>query len=149
VKAHYALNAEPGHINLSPVAFHLWAKHYYQCRVSFKCSDPFSPVPYFLLCRAIELHFKAILLETQNQAAVKTSYGHNLIQAYRALPPAFQTLSQEQIALLDQANRIYRSKGFEYINIGDAACGFSTFPDLPALDALAKQVLGNDAQPGV
>jgi hypothetical protein len=131
---------------LSPYAFRLWAKQFYQCCLSFQCSD-FSPVPYFLLCRAIELEFKAIHLESDErlrQSDVKKLYGHNLIKSYKALPDAHRVLSPEQLSLLDQANEIYKTerKGFEYINVGDALRGFSNFPDLQALDALAKAIVG-------
>jgi hypothetical protein len=144
----YIFNHEPGHINFSPTGFRLWAKQYYQCRVSFRCSD-FSPVPYFLLCRAIELQFKAIHLEQfkavppghQTQDDVKTLYWHDLIKLYKALPAADQTLTPEQLKLLEQANEIYSSKGFEYVNVGHASRGFSNFPDLKALDALVEEIL--------
>ncbi|MBC7945588.1 MAG: hypothetical protein H7X91_10090 [Burkholderiales bacterium] len=142
MNAHYVLKAETGYYNSSPDAFRLWAKHYYQCRLSFQYSDPFSPVPYFLLCRAIELQFKAVHLEVQRQAQVKKSFGHNLVKSYSALPAAYQTLSPEQFSLLDRANKIYSSKGFEYMNVGDALRGFSNFPDLQALDALTEALLG-------
>jgi len=141
MNATYVLKVETGHINLSPVVFRMWAKHFYQCRLSFQCSDAFSPLPYFLLCRAIELQFKAIHLEQQHQLEVKKSFGHNLIKSYRALSADLQTLSPDQLELLENANKIYSSKGFEYINVGDAMQGFSTFPNLPALDALAAQLL--------
>ena len=143
------LDAEPAHINLSPVAFRLWAKQYYQCGHSFPCSD-FSPVPYFLFCRAIELHFKAIHLDQlkttppghQTQADVKNLYQHDLIKSYWGLPAANQTLSNGELSLLETANKVYSGKGFEYVNVHDSARGFSNFPDLLALDALAKAIVG-------
>ena len=46
--------------NLSPDAFHIYAMHYYKCKRDFTPPDNyFSPIPYFLLCRAIELEIKA------------------------------------------------------------------------------------------
>jgi hypothetical protein len=139
----YVLNAEPGEINLSSPAFRVWAKHYFQCRHSFKCAD-FSPVPYFLLCRAIELQFKAFHLEGKRQIDVKRDYAHDLIKLYNDLPAADQRLTPEQLKLLEQANKIYIGKGFEYINVGHAARGFSDFPDLTHLDALAVEILNSD-----
>jgi hypothetical protein len=138
----YVLNAETGKINLSSPAFRLWAKDYYQCRLSFRCAD-FSPVPYFLLCRAIELHFKAAHLEGKQQKDVKKKYVHDLIKLYNALPDADRMLSSEQFSLLEKANEIYKGKGFEYINVGHAARGFSDFPDLKALDALVAEIIGS------
>jgi hypothetical protein len=47
-------------VNLSPDVFHRYAGHYYKCKQDFVCPDDgSSPVPYFLLCRAIELQIKA------------------------------------------------------------------------------------------
>ena len=137
---HYSLKCETAVFNLTSPAFRLWAKHYYQCRLSFKCAD-FSPVPYFLLCRAIELHFKALHLEGRRQKEVKEAYWHDLIKSYNDLPAAERMLSPEQYSLLEKANKIYVGKGFEYIDVGHAMRGFSDFPDLNALDALAKAII--------
>jgi hypothetical protein len=136
----YTAVGETGKINVSPLAFRLWAKQYYQCRLSFKCAD-FSPVPYFLLCRAIELQFKALHLEGKRQSDVKNNYGHDLIKSYNDLPTVDRVLSREQLSLLEKANKIYKTKGFEYFNVGDAVRGFSDFPDLKALDALAAKIV--------
>lgn len=59
------------HFNLSPDAFHLWATHYYKCEQDFVSPTKFSPVPYFLLCRAIELELKARHLEGKTQKQVR------------------------------------------------------------------------------
>lgn len=137
----HTINPASGHINLSAHAFREWANQYYQCRLSLQSTKDFSPVPYFLLCRAIELKLKAIHLEQSKQKEVKDMFGHDLVKAYKALPPAMQTLSDTELALLEKANAIYSAKGFEYINVGDAVRGFSTFPNLETLDALAKKLL--------
>jgi hypothetical protein len=129
------------HINLSAYAFHKWANEYYQCRLSLPPTHDFSPVPYFLLCRAIELKLKSVHLERSKQKAVKDRFGHDLVKSYKALPTALQTLSSTEDALLQKTNSIYMTKGFEYLNVLDAIKGFSTFPDLAALDALAKKLL--------
>jgi hypothetical protein len=156
----YSLKGETGQYNLSPTGFRLWAKQYYECRQSFQCPD-FSPVPYFLLCRAIKLQFKAVHLEQKRQAEVKKAYGHDLIKSYEDLPVDIKkklSLSSKQLSLLEQANKIYsgkgfeelpllelankhRGKGFEYVNVGDALRGFSNFPDLKDLDELAKAIM--------
>jgi len=127
--------------NLSPDAFHLWATHYYKCRQDFQCPDRFSPVPYFLLCRAIELELKSRHLVAKRQPEVKDAYGHRIAQVYADLPVSEQVLSVEQFDLLRRASDIYASKGFEYFNPEDALTGFSRFPDLAELDAIAKELL--------
>ena len=75
------INPEPGHVNVSTYSFHEWARHYYQCVQDFAhclVTRSWSPVPYALLCRAIELELKARHLElTPGQPAMK-KFGHDL-----------------------------------------------------------------------
>src|SRR5208282_3338621 len=107
-------------LNVSPYGFRLWAKEFYECYRSFKRSD-FSPVPYFLLCRAIELQFKAFHIEAEFKntgksavSTVKRTYWHDLTKSYKALPATRQTLSAEELSLLQKADGIYNDdKGFE------------------------------------
>jgi len=129
-------------VNLSPDGFHLWATHYYKCRQDFVSPTPFSPVPYFLLCRATELELKSRHLQTQRQSQVKKSYGHNLAQAYNELPAADQVLIAAEQSVLQQASAIYASKGFEYWSPDDALTGYRRFPDLVTLEAITKKLLG-------
>ena len=119
----------------------MWANQYYQCRLTLQPTKGFSPVPYFLLCRAIELKLKSVHLEQSKQKEVKDRFGHNLVKSYKALPTVLQTLQSTELALLEKADSIYSTKGFEYIKVLDALKGFSTFPDLAALDALAIKLL--------
>ena len=129
--------------NLSPDAFHRWATHYYKCRQNFKSPDKFSPVPYFLLCRAIELEIKSKHLRSKRQKAVKELYGHNLSCAYRALPVCEQVLTGDEMDILNDANEIYSSKGFEYFVPKHALEGYSAYPGLEALDAIASKLIDN------
>ncbi len=138
---HYILNAGAGFINMSPMAFHRWATHYYKCRQDFQCPHTFSPVPYFLLCRAIELGLKSKHLEDKRQPEVKNEFGHNLVKAYQALPVEAQQLSESDFSVLERASAIYASKGFEYFNPEDALTGYSRFPELAALDGITKRLL--------
>ena len=80
----HVLNAESGHLNVSPSAFHMWATHYYKCKQDFRVPGNFSPVPYFLLCRAIELELKSRHLVAKSQQAVKDEFWHDLLTAYDA-----------------------------------------------------------------
>jgi hypothetical protein len=127
--------------NLSPDAFHRWATHYYKCRHDFASPHKFSPVPYFLLCRAIELELKSRHLMKRRQLEVKRAYGHDLTKAYSALPLAEQTLTPDESAVLQQASQIYASKSFEYFEPEDALTAFRRFPDLSVLDRVAKKLL--------
>ena len=127
--------------NLSPDAFHRWATHYIKCRKDFQCPHPFSPVPYFLLCRAIELELKARHLKHKRQSVVKKKFGHNLVKAYTALDPNEKILTQSEEDTLRLANDIYMDKGFEYFRLQDALTGHSQFPDLALLDTTANKLI--------
>jgi hypothetical protein len=123
-------------INFSPVGFKLAARDFRRCADTFK-PPKFSIVPYFLYCRAIELGLKAIHLETHTQREVMDKFRHNLVKSYNALPPEQRTLSTADSDLLAQISKLYERKAFEYVQPGDAAHGYSDFPDLEHLARLA------------
>jgi len=129
------------HANISPDAFHLWATHYIKCKRDFKSPHKFSPVPYFLLCRAIELEIKARHLHKMTQKEVKRGFSHNLEKAYDALDPADKILNEGEERVLREASVIYedKDKGFEYFNPGDALTAYKRFPDLAVLDNIANK----------
>ena len=131
--------------NLSPMAFRKWARQYYDCAVMLLPQTEFSPVPYFLLCRAIELEFKATHLESKRQPEVKKDFMHHLAKSYAALPAHRQTLTAEELDLLQRADTIYSSKGFEYFNPEHALRGYSQYPDLLSLNDLTRRLLAHDA----
>ncbi len=137
------VRVEPGAtpLNLSPQAFHLWARQYLQARHDFRAPERFSPVPYHLLCLAIELELKARHLQAKTQPEVKDSYGHDLAKSYRDLVPAEQTLTADEAVELVAASKVYKRKGFEYWLPRDALTGFSAFPDLDALDIIAAKLI--------
>lgn len=137
----HVIVAGVGFVNLSPDAFRRWARHYLQCRHDFRSPAGYSPVPYFLLCRAIELELKARHLEDLRQHEVKAQFGHNLVKAYKALPVEQQVLSVEELAVLAAANDVYLDKGFEYMNMEDALTGFKRSPDLAQLDDIAAKLV--------
>ena len=132
---------ESGFINFSAPAFHRWAVHYYKCRHDFVSPHQFSPLPYFLLCRSIELELKARHLENKRQHEVRQVFRHRLYAAYRALARRKQTLSTEQSVVLRQAGGLYAAKRFEYIRVEDALSKFKHFPDLEVLDSIARELL--------
>ena len=127
--------------NLNPLAFHISARHYYKCRQDFKCPDKFSAVPYFLLCRSIELSIKARHLKRDGQKKVKEDYWHNLKTAYNALNANEKILTKSEFVVLTTANGIYNDKGFEYFTPNDAMTGYSGYPDLKVLDGIAEKFL--------
>ena len=88
-----SISLESGHIHLSPVASRIAAQDYFKCYLDFKKPRRFSPVPFFLCCRAIELALKAIHLETKTAKVMKDIYGHSLMKLYRELPKCDLKLS--------------------------------------------------------
>ena len=125
--ADYTLEAETGHIRLSPVLFRLSARDYFKCYLGFP-PGKFSVVPFFLCCRAIELALKALHLESKSQKEVKQLYSHDLEKSYRDLDAEQQTLKPEEKELLIAANEIYRDKQFEYLNVFDAGSSLRSVP---------------------
>lgn len=127
--------------NLAPDACHLWAKQYYNCKQDFQSPDGFSPVPYFLLCRAIELELKSRHLRENDQEDVKKEFGHSLVEPYHALPGLRPYLDDSDMTALKKANSIYEEKEFEYYDSKHVLEGFSSFPDLAILDRIAKKLI--------
>ena len=127
--------------NLAPDAFTRWANHYYECKQQFKPLHSFSPVPYFLLCRSIELGIKAKHLHHLTQTQVKKRFGHDLMKAYNALDFKDQILSSAEVSILQQASKIYDPKGGEYFEPNDALTGYNRYPDLEQLDGIAKKLI--------
>ena len=131
-------------LNLSPDAFHMWAQHYFKCMKDFISPHKFSPVPYFLTCRAIELQLKAHHLKTNRQSFVKNKFGHDLIRSYSSLDVNDQILTISEFNELRKANEVYSKKGFEYFAPFDALIGYSNFPDLDILMGLVNAFLDTD-----
>jgi hypothetical protein len=128
--------------NMSPDAFHRYATHYLKCRRDFQCPDKFSPVPYFLLCRAIELEIKARHLKHKTQKQVKDDFSHDLEKAYNALEPNDKTLNKEEEGTLRLASDIYSKKDFEYFSPKDALTGYKRFRGLELkLDSIASKLI--------
>lgn len=126
--------------NLAPDAFAKWANHYLQCELDYSL-DCFSPVRYFLLCRAIELAIKSIHLNRIGQPEVKATYGHNLLKAYQGLPNEYLTLTEEEQDFLSNASAIYDGKEFEYFSPEDSLTGYQRFPDIEALRAITRKIV--------
>jgi hypothetical protein len=142
IKMNAKVNIPTMHLNLSPEAFHLYACQYLKCKTEFKYSL-FSPVPYFLLCRAIELELKSRHLNVKSQRQVKDDYSHNLKKAYIDLNPAQQVLNADEMQTLEKANDIYKSKGFEYFSPHYAMTGYDRYPNLDTLEIIAKKLIEN------
>ena len=115
------------------------------CYHAYRPMSGYSPVPYFLLCRAMELALKAHHLENKSRMTVKKDYSHNLSKLYSDLPSDLKFLDADQEKLLRVASDKYDvpNKGFEYVSTEDVLTGHASFPNLEALAALANRLVEN------
>ena len=142
--ANHVIKVGTAHINLSPTLFHEYARQYLECERAFQSASSYSPVPYFLVCRAIELELKAKHLESKSRVEVKKQFRHNLKKSYDALPASAKLLDAAEYTELGRASDIYDipNKGFEYVSVGDAVTGLRNFPSLAILKRIAAKVVG-------
>ena len=140
------ITPEAGFINFSPYAFHKTAEHFYKAKCDFEApGDFFSPVPFFLCCRAIELELKSKHLEEKRQQLVKKELSHDILKAYDTLDEKYKILNENEYLLLKKTSELYLSKRFEYIHVKNVGTALTSFPDLETLDALTRKILGYDA----
>jgi hypothetical protein len=133
-------------IKLTPTLFRKYANQHFECEMLFRSSASagYSPLPYYLLCKAIELELKARHLESNNRESVRKLYGHNLLKLYDALPTVEQTLDSSERATLACASNIYDisgKKGFEYVSVHDVVTAYERFPDLEVLRRIVQKLL--------
>jgi hypothetical protein len=136
---HYVLKAETGYIRVTPFAYIADAGDFLEAAKQFKTSRRFSTVPYYLLCRSIELSLKCFLLgKGVSKKDLKEKYGHHLINLltqarHLGIDELGVVLKPEYLDNLTKAQGYYFSKEFEYFEITKAV---NAYPDLPELDAL-------------
>lgn len=136
----HVIKIEGATLNISPALFLEYARQYLECRRACVAAT-YSPVPYFLLCRSIELSLKARHLESMSRDQVRRDFGHDIAAAYDALPKADQTLDSAEYSMLCLASEKYDipNKGFEYVSVKDAVTGLNSFPDLGVLERIAER----------
>ena len=130
----------PRVLRVSPFAFHHYASEYLQgvSSARTRAGVRYSPVPYFLCCRALELVIKAFLLArgVSKDSLKKRAVGHNLdvvlaMARKHGLDVLVALEPQEEEALL-KASPQYSTKEFEYFEIARMV----RRGDLPKLDFL-------------
>lgn len=141
----------------STVGFHKYAAEYLEAGKLFvqsrEKSFGYTPVPYFLYSKSIELSLKAYLLSKKFPKKELGSRGINhdlekalseakLMQIEKLI--AFTLKDEETIK---KANSYYKSKGFEYCEkaeiISKAMNGYPDLPDLNCLENLATKLVIN------
>lgn len=145
----YKMVVESLKINISPYGFLKYSKDFFKAAETIYPEKDFTPVPYFLYSKSIELSLKSFLLTKDdfNKNILKKKYGHNLEKLinkgieYDLLP--ILEISEEEKNLLSEITTLYNvtNKSFEYFNATEAAMGYNNFPDLAKVREISKKLL--------
>lgn len=136
-----------GRVRLGPVGFLKYAEGYLEAVRLPAPGDPYTPVPYFLCCRSIELALKAFLLSRRVPVVdlQARSLGHDLVGVlHRARSEDLDTTSaitEEQLEQLRKAKEYYSKKGFEYFDRSRVVQGHPDLPNLYVLYELAHSLV--------
>ena len=142
----YILKTETGHLYITPTGFLIYAENYYSASMNWKSDGKYSPVPYFLLCRSIELGLKAFALAKGESIKVLGSHkvGHNLMvlldKTKNHSLSDLVVITKEDETELAKANIYYNDKGFEYFKIKNLF-DKSNLPDLEILKGFSEKLL--------
>ena len=122
VMTDHIIQPETGHIYITPTGFLVYAQNFYSAAIKWETDGNYSPVPYFLFCRSIELGLKAfVLAKGEKMEVVKLKIRHNidfaLEKALNYSLADFLLTTEEEKKELQKANIYYNDKGFEYFNI--------------------------------
>lgn len=147
------IKTETIHLHISPFGFFHYGKEFFDAAKGFKQPAHYSPVPYFLYCRSIELALKAFLLGKgvpKEDLPKKNLYGHDLEKILKKAQEKdlheFVKITPEQEKEILKANKYYVDKkvgGFEYFDVHKAAKGYPELPNLLLLEKTAAELVTN------
>ena len=113
----YILKVETGHYNMTPFGFHKYASDYFIAADSWTkniMKEGYSPVPYFLYSRSIELGLKAYLLakKLSLKSVIKCSHDLNMTLnlAKSNFLDSFVTMSSDEEKHITLSNEIYSDR---------------------------------------
>ena len=116
-KRNYIMHCSVGKLRISPYFFYKYAKDYLGLTKKLKETSNFSPVPYFLYCRSIELSLKSlILLLNENMTVIDIKrYDHNLSRILKKaeVDNKKEILNKSDKEIIKVANYLYSNKGIE------------------------------------
>jgi hypothetical protein len=141
------IKVSPFKVFISPMGFHRYASEYLRAAEGFEVKDGFSPVPYYLVCRSLELSLKSFLLAkgVPKKKFKERSLGHDLEKVFeKAISMGideFISFTPNHKAELEKANKYYASKGFEYFEVIKATTGYKNLPDITVLSDLATHLV--------
>jgi len=134
-------------VRMDPVGFAIYADQFLLASSAIPADGKYSPVPYYLLCRALELILKALLLaKGRSLTALKDTFGHNLDALWNAaltegLSELIKPLPPTAEADLAKANAYYKGKAFEYFDFSRWANKYEGLPPLDRLRELTTLVV--------
>lgn len=147
-KKYVLAKVKPIKIRVSPYGFYLYANDFFSAATLWKDLKRFSPVPYYLYCRSIELALKSFILchdknITTEKLKDKKKYGHDLIKCLNQAEKVFgkRLLEDKERENVEKANKYYKEKGFEYFRVIDFVCGRQNIPDLLILKQASSKLL--------
>lgn len=136
-------------VRMSPVGFALYAEEFLKAGESIPAhsqargNTTFTPVPYYMFCRALELILKAFLLaKDRSLDELRSRYRHDLEKLWReandlGLSAVVGTYAPSFEADLASVNSYYKGKAFEYFDFRRWAHGYQ---GLPPLDTFREEV---------
>jgi hypothetical protein len=140
-------------VRMSPVGFALYAEEFLKAGESIpehsqaRGNTTFTPVPYYLFCRALELILKAFLLAKHRTLdELKNRYRHDLEKLWReanqlALSEVVGTCAPFFEADLASVNSYYKGKAFEYFDFRRWAKGYEGLPPLDRFRDEVKKIV--------
>lgn len=156
------IKAEPLKLDVNAWAFARYSKDFYDsanlCRNHFfsNIDYAFSPVPYYLYCRCIELALKALIINAEPQKikelGKKRFAAHDLLRNLEQTEACVgsEILTEKERGVLQDAGLFYGNdgrinKGFEYFTGNIKLSMLKAYSDLPSIEGLAgiaKKLIG-------
>ena len=143
MRQHATVRAACVQVHLSPLRFHGWAAVYWQEYEALSDESRESSVAYLLLCRAIELEFKAWHRQAIRAYRLIDRFRHDLVASYWALPKKYQVLSVDELSVLEQATSVYLRQGFENAEVCRGRMEFAGDVEIGDLLAVAQKIMGH------
>ena len=139
------IKVEAARLNMGPIGFHVYARKFLEAIPP--PSKEYSPVPYYCVCRALELALKAFLSANgvSSRKLKSKKFGHDLLALWnlareydlaRHYPAT--ALAQAELA---KANVCYAEKGFEYFQLRFMMRNEPPLPSLELLTSMARDML--------
>lgn len=141
-------------VRMRPVGFALYAEEFFIAGASIpkdskaRGNTTFTPVPYYLFCRSLELVLKAYLLAENvvSEEILKERFGHDLEKLWikakdHGIERVLGANAPHFEADLTSANAYYRSKVFEYFDFGRWVKRYKNLPPLERFRDEVKQIV--------